>query len=1176
MRRTLIHYWRMNLAVAVGAAVATAVLAGALVVGDSVRSSLRQLTLERLGGVDHALAGQRFFRRGLANEMARLETFQEHFTDVAPAILLRGSAQHADKGTRASQVGLQGIDDDFLRVFTGGDGAENTPAEAQEPVDVAPESPPESGAEEAPADETAAPISDARALADALAEEGMIFPPAVINEPLARTLDAAVGDDLVISLQRWSQVPRGSLLGRKDTGSVVGRLRVRVAAIIADRGVGRFALETHQASSFNIFVPLSTLARTLDQEGTANSLLVRQRDGSDPEAASQVLDTMLRQVLTAEDLGLVVRPQGEVLSLESEEFILGPSLVDAVEDAADELGATPLPVLTYLVNGLSLGERRIPYSTVTALGPLDTGDFGRLPAADGTSVAVPPADGIVLNRWSADALQATVGDRIELDFFTVGPREELEEASTVLTVTGITEIDSLAGDPTLAQEYPGIADTDNMADWDPPFPIELSAIGPEDEDYWDEYRGTPKAFVAADTGRDLWRSRWGDLTAFRLAPAGGALTDGSNQDLAAFEMALLDQLVQRMPLEPSGLVFRPVKSLALGASGGATDFGGLFVGFSFFIILSAALLVALLFGLGVEQRAPQVGLLRAIGYPEKRVRQQLMVEGGIVGAAGALLGLAGAVLYAQGMIHGLRTWWLPAVGTSRLELFVEPSTLAIGYLAAVAVVLLAIWLRIRRLREVPTTSLLARRSQVVETRPGRRAGQVATVALVASAGLVLFALATGQGTNPMLFGGAGFLLLVGLLALFSRWLGGHRRGAGLERGGPLAMARMALTNGARNRGRSLLSATLVASASYMIVTVAAFQQDFTLTELGKDSGTGGFHLMAEADIPIFRDLDDPDGRFELGIAETPELAESTIIPMRLLPGDDTSCLNLYQPTEPRVLGVPRELVDRQAFSFQAATEDLENPWTLLHGDLGDNVIPAIGDFNSTQWILKLKLGDELTLENEAGEPIQLRLVATLATSIFQSELLISDEQFQKHFPSRAGWSSFLVEGADHDATEALTQQLESSLVDYGFDAVHAPEKLEAFHTVQNTYLSTFRTLGGLGLLLGTIGLAIVLLRSALERRGELAAMRAFGFRRASLVRLVVAENALLLLAGLGMGTVAALLTAAPNLATYTAVIPWTAIFGTLVVIFFFGLLACTLAALGALGVALLPALKAEH
>jgi ABC-type antimicrobial peptide transport system permease subunit len=1124
MIRTLLHHWRMNLAVAAGVAVATAVLAGALVVGDSVRGSLRHLTLERLGNIDQALAGQRFFRRSLVEDLATQPEFTRSWKAAAPAIFLNGSAQHAKTRARATGVNLTGVAGDFLSFF------------------------------------------DAGELAEPLATTQGPFPAAVINQALAKALGATEGEDLLLSLKRWSEVPRSSLLGRKDTGSVVETVRLRIRAIVPDRGLGRFDLTAHQKTPFNVFVPLQALAKALGQEGMVNGMVVSQVNFDDSMATTAELNDLLRASLKPEDLGLIIEPRGKVLSVESQEYILKPNVVEVIEGLAQETGATTLPVLTYLVNSLECGHRSVPYSTVTALGDLGDPAFGALHLTDGNPAPRLRRGDILLNSWTAEQLEAEVGDEVTLRYFVVGPREDLQDASTTFRVAGVVALENLAADSSLAQEYPGIAGSDNMADWDPPFPVDLGTIEAQDEEYWDLYRGTPKALIAAQEGRMLWRNRWGDLTALRLAPA-------PDETLVEFESQFQHNLVERLPLQTFGLAFQPVKELGLGASGGATDFGGLFFGFSMFLIFSAALLVALLFGLGVEQRVGEVGLLRAVGYPEAQVRRQLLKEGLLVAALGGLVGLIGAVLYARAMMYGLRTWWLPAVGTSRLELHITPLALGAGYALSLLVVFFAIWRRVSRLRQVATPQLLKKVAEPVSTRAGKRAGRWALFGLTLAGVLTAIAIALGEA-DPFLFGGAGAMLLLGLLALFARYLGAARSDD-LGQPGFFALLRMASANGARNRGRSLLSATLVACATYMIVTVAAYEQDFSLAELGKDSGTGGFRLVAEADIPLLQDLNTADGLFELGVPDTTIPPGTHITSLRLLPGDDTSCLNLYQPRQPRLLGVPPEMVKRGGFLFQKTSEKVANPWTLLEDELEDGAIPVLGDFNSTQWILKLSLGQNLSMENEAGETIQLRLVGTLKTSLFQSELLISQENLARHFPSLSGWSYFLVE-TPPEAAEELSQRLEAFLEDYGFDALPAAEKLESFHVVQNTYLSTFRTLGGLGLLLGTVGLAIILLRNTLERRGELAALRAFGFRRSTLTFLVVTENALLLLAGLLMGTVAALLTAAPNLLTYADTVPWGTIGFTLGGIFFFGLAACTVAALGVARIPLVAALKAEN
>src|SRR3954469_15842759 len=85
---SLRHYRRIHLAVAAGVAVATAVLTGALLVGDSMRGSLRDLTLERLGRIDSAVVAAHPFRAELANKLAREPSFRERFSSAQSAILV--------------------------------------------------------------------------------------------------------------------------------------------------------------------------------------------------------------------------------------------------------------------------------------------------------------------------------------------------------------------------------------------------------------------------------------------------------------------------------------------------------------------------------------------------------------------------------------------------------------------------------------------------------------------------------------------------------------------------------------------------------------------------------------------------------------------------------------------------------------------------------------------------------------------------------------------------------------------------------------------------------------------------------------------------------------------------------------------------------------------------------
>src|SRR5579872_5462946 len=105
VKRSLAYYWRTNLAVILGVATAIAVLSGALLVGDSVRASLRDLVLQRLGKTEGVVTSAQFFREALANDVA----------GSAPLIALQGVVTHEKDGRRASNVAVYGVDDRFWK-----------------------------------------------------------------------------------------------------------------------------------------------------------------------------------------------------------------------------------------------------------------------------------------------------------------------------------------------------------------------------------------------------------------------------------------------------------------------------------------------------------------------------------------------------------------------------------------------------------------------------------------------------------------------------------------------------------------------------------------------------------------------------------------------------------------------------------------------------------------------------------------------------------------------------------------------------------------------------------------------------------------------------------------------------------------------------------------------------
>ena len=1137
---SLRHYWRSNVAVVLTAAVAASVLTGALMVGDSVRGSLRDLTLDRLGGIDHALLGAGFFREGLRDELAEDSEFGSRYGLVSAAILMQGSMVDPESGRRAARINVQGIDDAFAAFFPG----------TEEALDLS-------------------------------RRDGQLFASIAVNRSLASSLAVEEGDSVLLYLERPSEAPRASLMGEKDPADQLESVRLSVVSVLEDVGAGRFQLAPHQSQPLVAYLRLRDLQRELDRRNLANTLLVgeRARTGSgpvadpeaDPEASAADVERRIRSQAEVADFGLTLEATDDHLLVTTSQIILGAELAREVQAAASEVGAETIEVSTYLANRAAADSgAAAPYSTITALDVARAGELGVLRLTDGRPAPGLGRGEVLVNSFLAEDLAVGAGDRLAIDYFQLGDREQLIEQTVETTVAGVVEMRDWGVDRTLTPDFPGVADADNMSDWDPTFPVDLSRIRDQDEAYWDEFRATPKLFVGLDYGAGLWSSRFGHLTSLRLLPPTGMTP-------AELRETLEEGLPDRVALHAAGLAVEPVKARGLRGAAGATDFGGLFVGFSLFLIVSAALLVGLFFRLGTEGRANEMGLLLALGYGVVRVRRRFLVEGALLGGGGVVLGLAGAVLYAGAMMAALRTLWRSAVGSSHLYLHVEPLTLVLGGAASVLVVLFAIRGAVGRLAAVSPIRLL--RGETSDPPPaarakGRRARWTASVGGGIAAVLLGASAAAPASIAAYLFFGGGACLLIAGLAGFTIWLR-KRPAAPLESWSLRAGSRMAAANASLNPGRSLLCAALVASASFVIVAVGAYGLRFGEETRALDSGAGGFDLVAEADVSILADLTTVDGRYDLGFGEEAStlIGQSQVVAFRTVPGDDISCLNLFQPERPRLLGAPPELIERGGFRFQALAENAgDEPWRLLEEDLGPGVIPAIGDFNSVMWILHSGLGQGIEIETERGDTLELRLVGLLRKSVFQSELVISEANLAKHFPSRTGASYFLLRTPPGEQDRTM-QELERTLGGFGFDAVPTAQRLQAFQAVENTYLGTFQTLGGLGLLLGTLGLAVVLLRNLLERRGELATMQAIGFWRRALAWLVVAENGLVLTAGVAVGAASALVAVSPHLLGGHALVPWLSLALTLLLVMAAGTLASLAAVRRVTREELLPALR---
>lgn len=268
LKRSLTYYWQTNLVVVLGVAIAVSVLAGALLIGESVRGSLRDLSSQRLGKTDDLISSTGFFRDQLAIDLTN------GIGATVPLIALKGVVVHELSKRRAADVKIYGVDARFWE-FNGVTGI-------------------------------------------ATPQNRSVW----VSPSLASELGSGPGDSLLLRLEKPSDIPIESLHGRKeDTGRTI---RLNIVNALPAESLGEFSLQPQHGAVHAVFVSLSFLQKELEQEGKVNTILVARRAGTDPANRQKAIAELLKTSTNLEDLGLNVRSlnEGQIISLESSSKIL--------------------------------------------------------------------------------------------------------------------------------------------------------------------------------------------------------------------------------------------------------------------------------------------------------------------------------------------------------------------------------------------------------------------------------------------------------------------------------------------------------------------------------------------------------------------------------------------------------------------------------------------------------------------------------------------------------------------------------------------------------------------------------------------------------------------------------------------------------------------------------------
>jgi putative ABC transport system permease protein len=889
-------------------------------------------------------------------------------------------------------------------------------------------------------------------------------------------------------------------------GDAAGRAPVSGVRPVAERIIpADFDPSPGSVPPVNIRLPYERLASLAGATDSANLLL----SALEPER----LESELRQHLTAADIGVTMTPAPpksaggaaadpggqNAVTIRSREVFLP----DAFSRALRESGRECEWAVFHLADDFAAaqGTNSTPYGFTAAVTP------------DGVIVPFGMQDDqIVVNRWLADTLGLRTGDSLVLRWRRFEAGGQLVPVERLFEICGIMSMQEAAQLKERMPSLPGLEGVDSCADWDIGMPMDEEKLEDRaNEAYWKAYRETPKAVITYAAGKECFGTAFGEAMSVRVTA----------------EEREIDGVIRTIDPAEIGFQVRALWREGVAAARGSTDFRGLFLGMSFLLVVSALTLAALTLSLALDSRSVEPALFSALGVRRGRTFGILLFEWMPATVAGGVLGGCCGTVLARTLVWSLSRFWSDAFAGARTEFYFSLPALLGAVLLTLALLFSVLAVKVYRYCGVAPVELM--RGSAAADASGRRGGVIRLGVRIAGplcalAALLIMIFFSGSSQANGAFFGAGFLLVVSAL-LFSGQLAAiwsERFGGG--RAVVVSPFAAGVVGACRSGGRGRTLSVLLAAGFFLTVGMLAMKHDPAADSERSSSGSGGFQCMVFSTFG--RNL---EGGLELARRVT---GSENIVPVRVREGDEAGCMNMSVPQVPRLYGLPIEaMAAMRAFE----PDDGGGVWSVLRDRPGEGVIPALAsDQAMLQYSLKMKAGvadgDEIAYRGADGRLWRIRIVGVLPVriSILQGALLLNEEHFVAMFPGE-GFRMWLCDYAPYRLrTESSA---EARYPEPGVRLETAVERLRTLGRMESTYLDMFLVLGGLGLLLGVFGVALVIARSIEERRYEFAVIQAVGIRRKYMVLSLVAEYGSLTAAGVLAGLVPALIAVQPAAAS---------------------------------------------
>jgi len=902
-----------------------------------------------------------------------------------------------------------------------------------------------------------------------------------------------------------AELPLGAV---KETRLVRRAVRLAGTTALPDEKLltSDFALRPASVLPVNVRIPYPALAEQAGVPGLAN-LLVSSRPPGDFERS-------LAGALTPEDAGLELEAANGLTVIKSRRVFLPRGVPEALEKA----GLTFERATFHLADAFESGTNATPYGFVAAVTP------------DGAMVPRDLKDDeVVINAWLAERLGVKLGDTMTVRWRRFESGGRLVADGRTFCVRSVIPMETAASAKGAMPVFPGLAGVDSCASWDVGMPMDQEKLkDAANEAYWKQWRETPKAFLTYAAGKACFGTFFGEAMSVRVA---------------ADEAAVRRALKALSPVQV-GFAVRPVWDEGRKSAQGTTDFRLLFAGMAFVLMVAALLLSALSLALALEMRKSEVALFGALGWSRSRVVKTLAAEWSVPLALGALAGGGLGTVLARALVWSLGRFWREAFAGANMG-FHFSWTVA-GAAAGVSAVLtsgvlLATVSRLSKCHPVELWQAEGRGSS-----EGLKSGRSKTgkmwesvvgglLALAAMAGMILSP--SGAAANGVFFG-AGFLLMLSLLLFVKTsaavW---QTRGGRKSMTGPVQAG---VCRALQVPRRSAPVVLLLAVGSFLTLGILSMKHDPAAGCANSSSGSGGFASLVTSVTAHER---------EHGLALARRVSGGKgVVPVRVHEGDEAGCLNMSLPQTPRLLGLDAHAMAR-ARAFEPA--DSGGVWTVIEQPLADGTLPALAaDQTMLQYSLKAKAGVKdgavLNYAGADGKVWRVRIVGALPvrSGILQGALIVDEGQFARMFPEE-GYRLWLSDCAPLSLREkgVCEATAKRRYPEPGVTVETVEERLRLLGSVESAYLDMFLVLGGLGMVLGVAGVALVILRGVEERRGELALLSAVGLSRLSVMRLLVAEYGVLVLAGLVIGVVPALVAIQPAARALHSELPWHAMAG---------------------------------